>query len=222
MINASDVDLVRNQAPGTVINETQRLTLPNKDNPFWIDNGQYHIIIALDPDNEIVERDPQTSEPRETDNTFAAPITVRDAKAPDLTPRAFDVLQSSVARGGSINLSGFVRNIGNARSDLGVTANTPISVSFYISRDNQLNLSGPIADRDLALGSAIQFNPLDANAEISIGDLIRTVPQNWAGYNPPAPGSTYYILMQIDPSDVLDEITDGRANNLAFDTITIT
>lgn len=228
-ITAADVDVIQNRQPGTVITETQRLTLPNKDNPFWIDNGQYHIIIVLDPDNEIVERD-QAGALQESDNTFAAPITIRDAKAPDLEPQNFSVTESA-NRGNPINLSGIVRNIGNARSDLGITANSPFSVSFYLSKDNQLNLSGPIADRDFALGSAIQLSPLAANDnspggndEASISGtlpfLTRTLPQNWVGYSPQQ--LTYYVLMVVDPSDALDEITDGRANNLAFDTITIT
>jgi len=230
--NDSDVAVITGAQPNTRIARTQRLTLPSKDSPFWIDEGLYNIIIVLDPsrnpdpNGKILERDPGTGQPAENDNTFAAPIRVRDARLPDVIPENFNVTQSTAARGGQIDLSGFVRNIGTARSDTGRPAGTTFEVRFYLSRDQVFNLSAPDAgDRDIQLTTTprpIRINPLNAGEQVSIGTGVTAdLPSLWAGYRADQPGSSYYILMVADPTGTLNEITGQTANNTVFDVITI-
>ncbi len=206
--NANDFALITGAQPNTEITRTQRLTLPSKDSPFWIDEGLYNIIIVLDPDNEILEQN-QTGNPAENDNTFAAQIRVRDARRPDLIPQNFDVTQSTVSRGSIVNLTGAVRNIGTAASDTLLQAGAPFPVSFYLSTDQQFSRN----DRFLR---TIQISTLAAGAQTSIGSAVTvTIPTNIS------PGQ-YFILMVIDPDRNLEELTGGELNNVAFDTITIT
>lgn len=230
--NDVDVAVITSTQPNTRIARTQRLTLPSKDSPFWIDEGLYNIIIVLDPsrtpdpNGKILERDPGTGQPAEGDNTFAAAIRVRDARLPDVVPENFNVVQSNAARGGQIDLSGFVRNIGTARSDTGRPAGTTFEVRFYLSRDQIFNLSAPDAgDRDIQLTTTprpIRINPLNAGEQVSIGTgVTAALPTDWAGYRAAQPGSSYYILMVADPTGTLNEITGQTANNTVFDVITI-
>ncbi|MBF2028383.1 MAG: VCBS repeat-containing protein [Oscillatoriales cyanobacterium C42_A2020_001] len=215
--NANDFALITGAQPNTEITRTQRLTLPSKDSPFWIDEGLYNIIIVLDPDNEILEQDPQTGNPAETDNAFAAPIRVRDARRPDLIPENFDVVQPGIVRGNTINLAGAIRNIGTASSDALNTQGTQFTIRFYLSTDQQLSTA-----TDFALTNNISFTPLAAGAQTSIGNNVTaTIPTTWGGYNSPPPGNQYYVLMVVNSNGNVQEITDGNLNNVVFDTLVI-
>ncbi|MDX2239772.1 MAG: FG-GAP-like repeat-containing protein [Leptolyngbyaceae cyanobacterium bins.302] len=226
--NGSDVAQIAGTSPDTRITRTQRLTLPKFDDPFWSDRGStnsYRIIIVLDPENKIPEVDPTTRQPAEGDNTFAAPIQI-EAFRPDIVPENFNVTQTVAARGGQIDLSGLVRNIGTAKSDAGRPAGTTFEVRFYLSRDNVFNTSAVDAgDRDFQLTTTprpITIGVLDIGAQASIGTgVIANLPNNWAGYRANQPGSNYYILMVADASGTLNEISGGTVNNSVFDVITI-
>jgi hypothetical protein len=211
--NSSDVVSITGTQPDTIISRTQRLTLPSKDDPFWIQDGIYYIGVILDPENEIVELD-QQNVLKEDDNIASRQIRVRDARLPDLTPATFDVTQSSSIKGGQIQLTGSISNIGNAASDTQNPPGSQFEVRFYLSRDNVVS---PGTDFQL---TSIDFQPLAAGAQIPINTTV-TLPLNWSGYQSPQPGNSYFVLVQIDPDGTLNEITGGTANNRAFDSVVI-
>lgn len=205
--NAADFALITGTQPNTEIIRTQRLTLPSKDSPFWIDEGPYNIIVVLDPDNEIIEL--ANNNPAEGDNTFATQIRVRDARRPDLIPRNFDVTQSTASRGSVINLTGAVQNIGTAASDTLSQAGVPFIVRFYLSSDQQFS------DNDRLLRT-IELPTLAAGAQTSIGSNVT------ANIFANDPTGQSFVLMVIDPNRNVQELTGGDLNNVVFDTITIT
>jgi hypothetical protein len=219
--NTSDFVTITGEQPNTIINKLQNLTLPSKDSPYWIDEGLYNIIVVLDPENEIAEEEPLGT-PKEDDNNSTAGIRVRDARLPDLTPLNFNVVQTQAAKGGQINLEGLVRNIGTAKSDAQNPAGSQFEVRFYLSTDATLSTA-----TDFALGSILDFDPLNAATEVNLtsnlssDNLLRTLPLNWSGYLSPPQNNTYYVLMVVDPDQTVNELTGGTANNVVFDTIVI-
>ncbi len=219
--NATDVSVITGTAPNTRISRTQRLTLPNKNSPFWVDDGLYNILIVLDPENEILERDPATNVIKEDDNALAAGIRVRDARLPDLTPVNFNVVQTVQDQGERIDLTGLIRNIGNAASDTGRPVGTQFGVRFYLSLDTALDAS----DFELqTIPRPLNYTPLAAGSEVSIGTEVYAflpVDLEWAGYIGQASGANYNVLMVVDPDFVLNEVTGGTTNNTVFDVISI-
>lgn len=220
--NANDVAVINNlQPPNSRISLTQRLTLPGKDNPFWIDDGLYNIIVVLDPNKKIAEKDPTTGSPAEGDNNFAAQIRIRDARLPDLVPENFNVTQTAALKGGRVDLSGSVRNIGLASSDTGRPVGTQFEVRFYLSRDNVFDASDY---QLLTTPRPVRLSPIAAGSQSSVPTgLFANLPTvaDWLGYSSPQPGNLYYVLMRVDAGSIVNEYTGGAANNFAVDTITI-
>ena len=224
--NANDVATVTGLAPDTNGNRTQGLTLPSKDNSFWDQNGDgtYYIGIIVDPDNEIVELDPQGNS-KENDNALGTSILVKDARLPDLTGSGFNVSQSSAVRGSTVTVSGSVLNIGKAASDTQNPLGSEFDVGFYLSRDNVFSSD------DLELTFAT-FAPISAGGQIAFNSTTNTnpiqrpyfdapvvLPTNWAGYQ--QGDGIYYVLMKVDPGTTVKEVSGGILNNVTADAIFI-
>jgi len=219
--NQLDVAQITGEAPNTTITRTQRLTLPKFDNPFWQGRGStntYNIIIVLDPENKIQEIDPTTRQPAENDNTFANPIQIQVFR-PDLTPQSFTAASptGTFTKGGRVNFSGVVQNIGTDTSNYGRSPNANTTVAFYLSQDNVFSRS-----TDLQLTSTQIIGSLAAGTSFSIpAGVGANLPTTWAGYSLP-PGTPYYLLMVIDPNGSVNELPGATANNTAFQQINIT
>jgi len=220
--DAADVAVITGASPDTRVTRTQRLTLPKFDDPFWTNRGSntsYNIIIVLDPQNKIQEVDPVTRTPAENDNTFATALAIEQFR-PDLTPVNFNVTQSSSTRGGQIDLSGFISNIGTAKSDTGKAPGTKFEVRFYLSTDTTFSSA-----TDIQLSTTprpLSYDPLNAGSQTSIGTTVTAIlPTTWTGYTAQQPGSNYYVLMVVDPSGTVNEIPGGTLNNVVSDVITI-
>lgn len=212
--NASDFITITNSSPDTVISGTTQITLPSKDNSFWVQDGIYYIGVILDPENEIPEADLQNV-PKEDDNTASVSIRVRDARLPDLLPENFTG-PSAGTKGGQITVSGDVRNIGTAASDTQNPPGSTFDVFFYLSTDS---LYSP--GTDYSLGSSSQsFAPIAAGAQTPTFNEPFTLPTNWAGYGQ-SPNNTYYLLMVVDPDQTVNELTGGTANNVTSRLISV-
>lgn len=209
--NSNDFITITNRPPDTVISGTTPLTLPGKDNSFWIQDGTYYIRIVLDPENEIPEADLQNV-PKEDDNQASVAIRVRDARLPDLLPENFTG-PSGGTKGGQVTVSGDVRNIGTAASDTQRPPGSTFGVRFYLSKDNVFNGS------DFLLGSST-FSPIAAGAQTTTFNQTYTLPTNWVGYSQSPLDNNYYLLMVIDQTTV-NELTGGTANNVTSRLISV-
>ncbi len=215
--NTNDFVAITGTQPDTIISRTQQLTLPSKDDPFWVQDGIYYIGVILDPENEIPEANLQNV-PKEDDNTASAQIRVRDARLPDLTTASF-TSPSSATKPTNINptqisLSGVISNIGTASSDTQNPVGSPFGVSFYLSKDNQFSPGS-----DFSLGS-LELSALAAGAQENFAQTV-TLPTNWAGYQQTPLDNNYYLITVIDPDQTVNEITGGVANNITSRLITI-
>ncbi|UIE38299.1 FG-GAP-like repeat-containing protein [Leptodesmis sichuanensis] len=209
--NSNDFITITNQPPGTVISRTTQLTLPSKDDPFWVQDGVYYIRIVLDPENEIPEADLQ-GVPREDDNQASVAIRVRDARLPDLRPDNFTA-PTAGTKGGQLTVSGNISNIGTAASDTQNPPGTTFEVRFYLSKDNQLS------GADFFLGSST-LNPIAAGAQTPFSRSV-TLPTSWGGYTQAPLDNNYYLIAIVDEDLELNELTGGIANNVTSRLISI-
>jgi hypothetical protein len=210
--DSNDFITITNQPPGTVISGTTQLTLPSKDDPFWVQDGTYYIRLVLDPENEIPEVDLQ-GVPREDDNQASVAIRVRDARLPDLRPDNFTA-PTAGTKGGQLTISGNISNIGTAASDAQNPSGTTFEVRFYLSKDNQLS-----AGTDFLLGS-LTFNPIAAGAQTPFSESV-TLPTSWGGYTQAPLDNNYYLIVIVDEELELNELTGGIANNVTSRLISI-
>ncbi len=215
--NDGDVVVIGNTTPNTVIQRTQRLTLPDRNNSFWINDGLYNILVVLDPANKITETRPSNGTPAEDDNVFATAIKVRDSRLPDVTG-SVNVVETQVNKGGLITLTGLIENIGAGVSDALNPQGSKFDVTFYLSKDNVFDVS------DFALDPFLEIDPLDPGASTSFPltgqpPIQVAVPQNWSEYT--NLDGTYYVLMVIDEFGTMKEVPGGLTNNVVSDTIRI-
>jgi len=215
--NDGDVVVIGNTTPNTVIQRTQRLTLPDRNNSFWINDGLYNILVVLDPANKITETRPSNGTPAEDDNVFATAIKVRDSRLPDVTG-SVNVVETQVNKGGLITLTGLIQNIGAGVSDALNPQGSKFDVTFYLSKDNVFDVS------DFALDPFLEIDPLDPGASTSFPltgqpPIQVAVPQNWSEYT--NLDGTYYVLMVIDEFGTMKEVPGGLTNNVVSDTIRI-
>lgn len=215
--DATDVVVISNTTPNTVIQRTQRLTLPDRNSPFWINDGLYSILVVLDPANKITETKPSDGTPAEGDNVFATELKVRDARSPDITG-TLNVVEDQVQKGGVITLTGLVQNIGAGVSDSQLPIGSKFEVTFYLSKDNIFD------NNDFALDPLLEFDPLDPEASQNFPQtgqqpIVASVPQNWSEYD--NLDGIYYVLMVIDELGTLKEEPSDTTNNVVFDTVRI-
>lgn len=211
--NTGDFITITNASPDTIISGSALITLPSKDDPYWVQDGTYYIGVILDPENEIPEADLQNV-PKEDDNTASVAIKVRDARLPDLLPENFSG-PATATKGSQVTVSGDVRNIGTAASDTQNPPGTTFDVAFYLSKDNVFS-----PGTDYSLGTST-FNPIAAGAQTSTFNDTFTLPTNWSGYTQAPLDGTYYLLMVVDPDQIVNELTGGTANNVTSRLISI-
>jgi FG-GAP-like repeat len=216
--NLSSTVTVANKLPDTLINVATNVVLPDKNDPYWIQNGTYNIIVFLDPDNELDEKD-ATGVAKETNNTIATTIQITGARNPDLTITPGFSGTTSTTRGGRVDFSGSVTNIGNARSDSGNAANSTFNVRFYLSRDTifdgaDVPLSPIVEIAALAPGAV---SPAFSFTNIALPGATANI---WRPIGDP--NTTYYIIAYADPDEsTTEENPEGRLNNAGFFAITI-
>ncbi len=159
--------------------------------------GNYYILIRIDNSNSVPETD-------ENNNLSNAGIFVV-AALPDFTITNLTLTGGNILKSGQIvaaNLT--VLNKGQIayQNESLYSYNSLYSISYYISKDNQLDIS----DYGMIVNGSISSQPaINPSQSLAFANSSAVIPPDWANGN-------YYLIVVFDPKAVRD-----RDHNVEMD-----
>lgn len=171
--------------------------------------GNYYVLIQIDNSNSV----PETNE---SNNLSSAGIFVV-AALPDFIITNLTLTGGNTLKSGqSIAANLTVLNKGQIayQNESLYSYNSLYTISYYISKDNQLDVS----DYGMVINGNISSQPaINPNQSITFSNSIATIPPDWANGN-------YYLIVVFDPKAVRDRdhnVEMDENNNLFALPITI-
>ena len=209
-------DIVTGLKAGEEVTKTFKYSTPAANNPFWRGGeGDYYAGLVIDPDFEIDETDElnnYTDGSSEDFQVFYDSYEVVDYGPSDLAATGIDVGGSSLQPGAHVPLTFTVENLDQTNPA------HPFSIDIYLnSTEGSFN-----PDTDFKLGFYDIREVLDPGTGVTKSYTYNLPDVDDAVWDAIGDG-TYYIHLDIDPTNEVEESDDGNNNGqgLGVDSVSL-